>query len=73
MSGTTPSPDLAAILTDRYRIERELGQGGMATRGEAVSRRLAAGGRRQKARVIPSERHHSERAAASRGMTTCSD
>jgi tRNA A-37 threonylcarbamoyl transferase component Bud32 len=31
MSGTTPSPDLAAILTDRYRIERQLGQGGMAT------------------------------------------
>ena len=31
MSGTTPSPDLTAILTDRYRIERQLGQGGMAT------------------------------------------
>jgi tRNA A-37 threonylcarbamoyl transferase component Bud32 len=31
MSGTIPSPDLAAILTDRYRIERQLGQGGMAT------------------------------------------
>lgn len=25
------SPQLAAILTDRYRIERQLGQGGMAT------------------------------------------
>ena len=31
MSGTTPSPDLAAILTDRYRIERQIGAGGMAT------------------------------------------
>jgi serine/threonine protein kinase len=31
MSDTTPSPALAAILTDRYRIERRLGQGGMAT------------------------------------------
>jgi tRNA A-37 threonylcarbamoyl transferase component Bud32 len=25
------SPELAAVLTDRYRIERQLGQGGMAT------------------------------------------
>lgn len=25
------SPLLAAILTDRYRIERQIGQGGMAT------------------------------------------
>jgi tRNA A-37 threonylcarbamoyl transferase component Bud32 len=31
MSGTPASPELAAILTDRYRIERQLGQGGMAT------------------------------------------
>ena len=31
MSGTPASPDLAAILADRYRIERQLGQGGMAT------------------------------------------
>src|SRR5215204_3250983 len=31
MSDVTPSPALAAILTDRYRIERQLGQGGMAT------------------------------------------
>lgn len=30
MSSTAPS-DLNAILTDRYRIERQLGQGGMAT------------------------------------------
>ena len=29
MSGTTPNLD--AILTDRYRIERQLGAGGMAT------------------------------------------
>ncbi|MBL8996654.1 MAG: serine/threonine-protein kinase [Gemmatimonadetes bacterium] len=28
---TDPSPRLAAALADRYRIERELGQGGMAT------------------------------------------
>ncbi len=28
---TTPLPRLAAALADRYRIERELGQGGMAT------------------------------------------
>lgn len=28
---TESSPQLAAILTDRYRIERQLGQGGMAT------------------------------------------
>ncbi len=28
---TTPPPGLAAALSDRYRIERELGQGGMAT------------------------------------------
>jgi eukaryotic-like serine/threonine-protein kinase len=28
----TPIPDrLAAALADRYRLERELGQGGMAT------------------------------------------
>ena len=31
MSGTTPLPGLDAILTDRYRIERQLGAGGMAT------------------------------------------
>ena len=31
MSGTPSSPDLEAILTDRYRIERQLGAGGMAT------------------------------------------
>jgi hypothetical protein len=31
MSDVTPSPALAAILTDRYRIERQLGAGGMAT------------------------------------------
>jgi serine/threonine protein kinase len=31
MSDTTPNAALAAILTDRYRIERQLGQGGMAT------------------------------------------
>jgi tRNA A-37 threonylcarbamoyl transferase component Bud32 len=31
MSDITPSPALNAILTDRYRIERQLGQGGMAT------------------------------------------
>jgi tRNA A-37 threonylcarbamoyl transferase component Bud32 len=31
MSGTPSSPDLAAILTDRYRIERQIGAGGMAT------------------------------------------
>jgi len=31
MSSTTPASDLTAILTDRYRIERQLGQGGMAT------------------------------------------
>jgi tRNA A-37 threonylcarbamoyl transferase component Bud32 len=30
-SGTPPSPELNAILTDRYRIDRQLGQGGMAT------------------------------------------
>ncbi|HJS48068.1 MAG TPA: protein kinase, partial [Gemmatimonadales bacterium] len=28
---TAPSPRLAAALADRYRLERELGQGGMAT------------------------------------------
>ena len=28
---TTPVDRLAAALADRYRIERELGQGGMAT------------------------------------------
>jgi len=57
----------AAALASQYRIERELGQGGMATHGEAASRRLAvggwrqaAGGRRQKARVIPSERQRVE-------------
>ena len=31
MSDITPSPALDAILTDRYRIERQLGAGGMAT------------------------------------------
>ena len=31
MSGTPSSPDLDAILTDRYRIERQIGAGGMAT------------------------------------------
>ena len=31
MSDMQPSLALAAILTDRYRIERQLGQGGMAT------------------------------------------
>ena len=31
MSGTPPSADLSAIITDRYRIERQIGQGGMAT------------------------------------------
>src|SRR5688500_18445839 len=31
MSTTPPSPELDAILTDRYRIERQIGQGGMAT------------------------------------------
>ena len=31
MSATPPSPGLDAILTDRYRIERQIGQGGMAT------------------------------------------
>jgi serine/threonine-protein kinase len=31
MSGTAPIPNLDAILTDRYRIERQLGAGGMAT------------------------------------------
>jgi tRNA A-37 threonylcarbamoyl transferase component Bud32 len=31
VSGTPPSPELNAILTDRYRIERQLGQGGIAT------------------------------------------
>jgi serine/threonine-protein kinase len=31
VSGTPPSPELNAILTDRYRIQRQLGQGGMAT------------------------------------------
>ena len=30
MSGTPSSSDLEAILTDRYRIERQLGAGGMA-------------------------------------------
>ena len=28
---TSPSADLASALADRYRMERELGQGGMAT------------------------------------------
>jgi len=28
---TDPSARLAAALADRYRVERELGQGGMAT------------------------------------------
>jgi len=28
---SAPSPRLVAALADRYRIERELGQGGMAT------------------------------------------
>ena len=28
---TSPPPRLAAALSDRYRLERELGQGGMAT------------------------------------------
>jgi serine/threonine-protein kinase len=28
---TTPITQLSAALADRYRIERELGQGGMAT------------------------------------------
>ncbi|MDF2770514.1 MAG: protein kinase [Geminicoccaceae bacterium] len=31
MSATPPPPELDAILTDRYRIERQIGQGGMAT------------------------------------------
>jgi tRNA A-37 threonylcarbamoyl transferase component Bud32 len=31
MSGTPSTPDLDAILTDRYRIERQIGAGGMAT------------------------------------------
>ena len=31
MSGTPQSPELDAILTDRYRIERQIGAGGMAT------------------------------------------
>jgi hypothetical protein len=31
MSGTPSSPDLDAILTDRYRIERQIGAGGMAS------------------------------------------
>ena len=31
MSETTPTSGLEAILTDRYRVERQLGQGGMAT------------------------------------------
>ncbi len=31
MSSTTPASDLTAVLTDRYRIARQLGQGGMAT------------------------------------------
>lgn len=31
MSTRPPSPELDAILTDRYRIERQLGPGGMAT------------------------------------------
>src|SRR5215216_7975790 len=30
MSGTSP-PELDAIITNRYRIERQIGQGGMAT------------------------------------------
>ena len=29
---TTTAARLAAALADRYRLERELGQGGMATR-----------------------------------------
>ena len=31
MSATPPSPELDAVLTDRYRIERQIGSGGMAT------------------------------------------
>ena len=32
------SPSLTTALSDRYRIERELGQGGMATLSAAESR-----------------------------------
>ena len=32
------SPSLTTALADRYRIERELGQGGMATLSAAESR-----------------------------------
>ena len=31
VSGETPFERLKAALADRYRIEREIGQGGMAT------------------------------------------
>jgi hypothetical protein len=36
---TDPLPRLVAALSDRYRIERELGQGGMAT-SSSLKRRL---------------------------------
>src|SRR5690606_29349271 len=42
---TTPTERLSAALADRYRIERELGAGGMATVHLATDLRHAVGGR----------------------------
>ena len=39
----TPLEHLTSALTDRYRIERELGRGGMATVYLAISDRLFGG------------------------------